>query len=240
MLPDDPNRPAGPTPPSDPEPAFRLNPTTITPNAPFIPPPPKRRLPVLPLAIALVALLAGGALFMSGYTMGRQMALEPGTPATASDAFEPFWDTYRTITQRYAGGDVDEDALIQGAIRGMIESLGDPYSSYLTSDEYHQSLQGISGQFEGIGAEMATEAPDGTQGCSTLGPDCTLVVVAPLEGSPAEKAGLRPGDFVIAADGAGFDGLTVDGALHPGEQSQSLPRHTARWMDRGGSTEDDP
>ena len=79
MLPDDPNRPAGPTPPPDPEPAFRLNPTTITPNAPFTPPPPKRRLPVLPLAIALVALLAGGALFMSGYTMGRQMALEPGT-----------------------------------------------------------------------------------------------------------------------------------------------------------------
>ena len=156
MLPDDPNRPAGPTPPVDPEPAFRLNPTTITPNTPFIPPPPKRRLPVLPLAIALVALLAGGALFMSGYTMGRQMALEPGTPATASDAFEPFWDTYRTITQRYAGGEVDEDALIQGAIRGMIEALGDPYSSYLTSEEYEQSLQGISGQFEGIGAEMAT------------------------------------------------------------------------------------
>ena len=95
----------------------------------------------------------------------------------------------------------------------MIESLGDPYSSYLTSEEYQQSLQGISGQFEGIGAEMATEAPDGTQGCSTLGPECTLVVVAPLEGSPAEEAGLRPGDLVIAADGAGFDGLTVDGAL---------------------------
>ena len=213
MLPDDPNRPAGPTPPADAEPAFRLNPAPITPNASFIQPPPKRRLPVLPLAIALVALLAGGALFMSGYTMGRQMALEPGTPATASDAFEPFWDTYRTITQRYAGGDVDEDALIQGAIRGMIESLGDPYSSYLTSEEYQQSLQGISGQFEGIGAEMATEAPDGTQGCSTLGPECSLVVVAPLEGSPAEEAGLRPGDLVIAADGAGFDGLTVDGAL---------------------------
>ena len=72
MLPDDPNRPAGPTPPPEPEPepepAFRLNPTTITPNAPFNPPPPKRRLPVLPLAIALVAVLAGGALFMSGYT----------------------------------------------------------------------------------------------------------------------------------------------------------------------------
>jgi carboxyl-terminal processing protease len=169
-------------------------------------------LPILPLAVALVAILAGGALFMSGYTMGRQMALEPGTPAAASDAFKPFWDTYRAITQRYAGGDVDEPALIQGAIRGMIDALGDPYSSYLTSEEYRDSLQGIAGQFEGIGAEIATEAADGTQGCATLGPDCTLVIIAPLEGSPAEKAGLEPGDHVLAADGAAFDGLTVDGA----------------------------
>jgi carboxyl-terminal processing protease len=213
MLPEDPQQPAGTPPPVEPEPAWRLNPTTVTPNAPLIPPPPKRRLPVLPLAIALVAILAGGALFMSGYTMGRQMALEPGTPPAATDRFEAFWDTYRTITQRYAGGDVDEEALVQGAIRGMIESLGDPYSSYLTSDEYRQSLQGISGQFEGIGAEMATEAPDGTQGCATLGPECSLVVVAPLEGSPAEKAGLKAGDFVLEADGTGFDGLTVDDAL---------------------------
>jgi carboxyl-terminal processing protease len=213
MLPEDPQQPAGTPPPVEPEPAWRLNPTTVTPNAPLIPPPPKRRLPVLPLAIALVAILAGGALFMSGYTMGRQMALEPGTPPAATDRFEAFWDTYRTITLRYAGGDVDEEALVQGAIRGMIESLGDPYSSYLTSEEYRQSLQGISGQFEGIGAEMATEAPDGTQGCATLGPECSLVVVAPLEGSPAEKAGLKAGDFVLEADGTGFDGLTVDDAL---------------------------
>jgi carboxyl-terminal processing protease len=184
------------------------------PPAPVVrPPPAARRLPVLPLAIALVAILAGGALFMSGYTMGRQMALEPGTPAASSDAFEPFWDTYRTITQRYAGGEVDQATLIQGAIRGMIEALEDPYSSYLTSEEYRQSLQGISGQFEGIGAEMATEAADGTQGCAPLGPECALVVIAPLEGSPAERAGLEPGDLVLAADGSGFDGLTIDDAL---------------------------
>jgi carboxyl-terminal processing protease len=213
MLPDEPEQPAGEPAAAEPEPAWRLNPSPVTPNVPVMPPPPKRRLPILPLAIVIVAVLAGGALFMSGYTMGRQMALEPGTPPTAGDRFEAFWDTYRTITQRYAGGDVDEDGLIQGAIRGMIESLGDPYSSYLTSEEYRDSLQGISGQFEGIGAEMATEAPDGTQGCATLGPDCLLVVVTPLEGSPAEKAGLKAGDLVLAADGAGFDGLTVDDAL---------------------------
>jgi carboxyl-terminal processing protease len=167
---------------------------------------------ILPLAVVLVAVLAGGALFMSGYTLGRQMALEPGTPPTQADAFDPFWETYDAITKRYAGGEVDRDALIQGAIRGMIEALDDPYSSYLTSEEYRDSLQGISGQFEGIGAEIATEAADGTQGCATLGPDCRLVIVAPLDGSPAERAGLLAGDLVLAADGAPLDGLTVDGA----------------------------
>jgi carboxyl-terminal processing protease len=172
-----------------------------------------RGIPVVRIAIALVAVLAGGALFMSGYTMGRQTGVEPGTPVSEDDRFRPFWDTYHTITDRYAGGELDRDALVQGAIRGMIEELEDPYSSYLTAEEYRQSLQDIGGQFEGIGAEIATEAPDGSQGCGTLGPDCALVIVAPIVGSPAEKVGLQPGDRILAVDGSTLDGLTVDGAL---------------------------
>ena len=171
-----------------------------------------RGIPILPIAIALVAILAGGALFMSGYSMGRQTAVEPGTPVSEDEAFRPFWDTYHTITDRYAGGEVDRDAIVQGAIRGMIDALGDPYSSYLTSEEYRESLQGISGEFEGIGAEIATQAADGTQGCATLGSDCRLVIIAPLAGSPAEKAGVRAGDLILAADGVALDGLTVDEA----------------------------
>src|SRR5262245_27474936 len=111
---------------------------------------PPRRFPVLAMSLALVAVLGGSALFISGYTMGRQAGAEPGTTA----AFQPFWDTYHTIDDRYAGGDVDRETLVQGAIKGMIESLGDPFSQYLTSTEYRDSLQGISGQFEGIGAEI--------------------------------------------------------------------------------------
>ena len=171
-----------------------------------------RSSPILLTAIAVVALLAGGALFMSGYTMGRQVALEPGTPVSDDAAFRPFWDTYHTINDRYAGGEVDHDAIVQGAIRGMIEALGDPYSSYLTSKEYRDTLQGISGQFEGIGVEIATQAADGTQGCATLGIGCRLVVVTPIAGSPASRVDLRSGDVILAAGGVPFDGLTVDGA----------------------------
>ena len=174
--------------------------------------PTRRTSPVLLTAIAVVALLAGGALFMSGYTMGRQVAREPGTPVSEDGAFRPFWDTYHTINERYAGGEVDRDAIVQGAIRGMIDALGDPYSSYLTSKEYHDTLQGISGQFEGIGVEISTQAADGTQGCATLGVGCRLVVVAPIAGSPASRADLRTGDVILAAGGIPFDGLTVDGA----------------------------
>jgi carboxyl-terminal processing protease len=172
----------------------------------------RRRVRLLPVAVAIVAVLAGSALFLSGYTMGRQAAAEPGTPVSAAEAFQPFWDAYHTINERYAGGAVDRNSLIQGAIRGMIAALGDPYSTYLTSEEYRQSLQGISGQFEGIGAEIATQATDGTQGCATLGPDCHLLITGALPDSPAERAGLKSGDLVLKADGASLDGLTVDAA----------------------------
>jgi carboxyl-terminal processing protease len=167
---------------------------------------------ILPLAIAVVVILGGSALFMSGYSIGQQAAAHPGTPVSDEDAFAPFWDTYDTINERYAGGEVDRATLIQGAIRGLIESLGDPYSTYMTSDEYRRSLQGLSGQFEGIGAEIATQAPDGTQGCSPLGPDCRLVITNPLEGSPARQAGLLVGDLVLRADGVSLDGLSIDDA----------------------------
>ncbi len=171
-----------------------------------------RRVPVFPLAIVLVAILAGGALFLSGYSLGLRATTEPGTPVTDEQAFEPFWDAYHTVTERYAGGEVDRQALISGAIKGMIDALGDPYSSYLTPEEYRQSLLGISGQFEGIGAEIATQGANGTQGCVTLGPDCRLLIISAIPGSPAEKAGLLAGDLITATDGVPLDGLDVDAA----------------------------
>jgi carboxyl-terminal processing protease len=214
MTPDDPLQdPVPATPPDETSPLLQPTSTFVVPMpVPTYAPPPRRRAPILAVAVALVAVLAGGALFMSGYMVGHRSATDPGTPVSDDQAFQPFWDTYHFIQDRYAGDDVDREALIQGAIKGMIGALGDPYSSYLTSDEYRDSLQGINNQFEGIGAEIATQATDGTQGCAPLGPECRLLVVAPIAGSPAEKAGLKAGDLVLATDGVPLDGLTVDGA----------------------------
>ncbi len=174
----------------------------------------RRTSPILAVAIAVVTVLAGGALFMSGFLVGERAASQPGTPATRADVFQPFWDTYEAIDSQYAGGEIDQQALIRGAIKGMVEALGDPYSTYLTLEEYRSGLQDLSGQFEGIGAEIGTKdtASGTTAECSTLGPTCVLVIVSPIEGSPAQKAGLKPGDEVLAVDGSGLDGLTVDGA----------------------------
>ena len=229
MLPSDPERPVGahsadsvdladaePIDPTD-APPTAIAPSAVSDQPVVVTVPvsraPRRRIPVLTIAAALVAVLAGGALFMSGYSLGRQEVLQPGTPPTATEEFQPFWDAYRTIVDRYAGGEIDHKALIEGAIRGMIQSLDDPYSSYLTPEEYRESLQGISGQFEGIGAEIGTVDADGTAtDCATFGPDCRLVIIAPLDGSPALEAGIEAGDVISAVDGSSIDGLTIDQA----------------------------
>jgi carboxyl-terminal processing protease len=167
--------------------------------------------PILAIATIIVSILAGSALFVSGFLVGQRSIAQPGTPVAAEGSFQPFWDTYDTILKRYAGGNVDQGGLIRGAIKGMVDSLGDPYSAYLTPDQYRQGLQDLSGQFEGIGAEIGTTDSKGqTSTCTTLGPECFLTVVSPIEGSPSEKAGVKAGDKIVAVDGATLDGLSVD------------------------------
>ncbi len=210
----DPGGTPGPTPAEpDSAPLSTTDPYEVPPRPVTVAGARRRGVPVLTVAIALVAVLAGSALFMSGYTLGQHRAEQPGTPASDDVAFQPFWDAYRQIVDRYAGGDVDKDALIEGAIKGMFEALGDPYSSYLTPEDFQSTLQGISGQFEGIGAEIGTvDAAGETSDCVELSPDCRLVIVAPLDGSPAQGAGLRAGDVVAAVDGTSLNGETIEEA----------------------------
>jgi len=186
---------------------------------------------VLAVAVALVALVGGGALFLSGYSIGLRQSAEPGTPATEEAQFQAFWDAYHNIRDRYPLGPVDQKTLVEGAIKGMVESLGDPYSSYLTSEEFRGTLRDISGEFEGIGAEIGTvDATGATVDCATFGPNCRLVIVSPIEGSPAAKAGLKPGDVIVTVDGNTLDGLTPDEARDRirGAKGTSVTLHIER------------
>jgi carboxyl-terminal processing protease len=160
------------------------------------------------VALFLVAVLAGSALFAAGFTLGLQQSLTPGTRESEQELFAPFWEAYRKITSEFVGSYEPKD-LVEGAIQGMFGALGDPYSSYMTSDEYQQSLQGIEGSFEGIGANMDARQADGTP-CTTLGGGCDLVVEGVLPGSPAEKGGLLAEDRVVAVDDQPVAGSTID------------------------------
>jgi carboxyl-terminal processing protease len=224
MLPNDPSRPAADGAPgasASPDPLSAAGsspaPTGLVDQPVVVPvvPPPVERRRGFPFAISLVlvAVMAGGALFLSGYQMGRDAAAAPGTAASEVDAWKPFWNVYEAITQRYPLDPVDRTTLIEGAIKGMVESVGDPYSSYLSPQDYTTTLDDISGTFEGIGAEIGSvDAAGNTSDCAIFGPTCFLVVIAPIEGSPAEKAGLKPGDVILMVDGSRLDGLTPDEA----------------------------
>jgi carboxyl-terminal processing protease len=174
--------------------------------------PGRHRPGILTAAVVLVGLLAGAALFLSGYSLGARISTTPGTPAEERALFAPFWDAYHSITNTYVG-EVDPATLVEGAIDGMFDALGDPYSGYMTPEELRAARESLGGQFEGIGAEITTRDSGTNEVCNPLGPECLMIVVAPLAGSPAERAGLLAGDVVQAIDGASVDGLTLDEAI---------------------------
>lgn len=164
------------------------------------------------VALAIVGVLAGAALFISGFTLGQLRASSPGTSADRQAQFQPFWDAYNKISSEYVG-EVDQHKLVEGAIGGLFDALGDPFSSYMSSEDFRNSLSGISGQFEGIGAEMATRDQAGKEGCTPLGEGCKLVVSHLVANAPAAQAGIVEGDVLKAVDGTTVDGSVVEDVI---------------------------
>jgi carboxyl-terminal processing protease len=145
-------------------------------------------------------------------TPGPTPILETITCAEPSEAFAVLCEVYADIKGEYVDEISDED-LVDGAVRGMIEyGLEDPYSGYLTPDQYGSALDDLSGSFSGIGAEVGMENladPEDLASCTVVTDSCAMVIVAPLDDSPAEQAGLRPGDQVLAVDGTSTLGETL-------------------------------
>jgi carboxyl-terminal processing protease len=150
-------------------------------------------------------------------TPGPTPILETVTCTAPSDAFAVLCEVYADIKGEYVDEISDED-LVDGAVRGMIEyGLEDPYSGYLTPDQYGSALDDLSGSFSGIGAEVGMENladPDDLAACTVVTDTCAMVIVAPLDDSPAEQAGLRPGDQVLAVDGTSTLGETVSSLVY--------------------------
>jgi len=110
------------------------------------------------------------------------------TPEGLTTLFRPFWQAWGIVHDEFVDRPVDDTAMMRGAIRGMIEALGDEHSGYMDPDEYDQANISLEGSYEGIGAWVDTDAE-------------FLTIISPMPGSPAEAAGLEPGDQVIGVDG---------------------------------------
>jgi carboxyl-terminal processing protease len=112
------------------------------------------------------------------------------------DAFRPFWETWRFLQDEYFDQPLNNDLLAEGAIEGMLATLDDPNTRYLSPAHEKAARQSFDGNIEGIGAEVSSE-------------DGAIVIISPYEGSPAAEAGLRPGDILREADGVALTGMDV-------------------------------
>ena len=134
------------------------------------------------ISLALVAVLA--LTFGIGFQLGGRI---PSGPGEGPEVIKQAWDI---IFADYVDDEkLDSRALSGAAIKGILEELDDPYSSYLDIRDYQLSLSSLSGEFSGIGAQVAIQ-------------DNQLTIIAPIAGSPAEKAGIKAGDIILEVNGA--------------------------------------
>ncbi len=157
--------------------------------------------------MALLAISAA-VVFWAGLSLGSQAGR--GT-ADERAAIEAFSETYRSITERYIGTPAPKE-LVEGAIAGMFDVLGDPHSGYMPPGQFGAALDDARGEFEGVGAVMATEDASG-EPCEPIDAGCALRVLDVLAGAPAQAAGLHVDDIVTAVDGEALAGSTIDDAV---------------------------
>ena len=122
-------------------------------------------------------------------------------PVLANTDFSVFWNVWEKLENKfYDKSKLDAQQMLNGAISGLAQSLGDPYTVYLPSQQNNNFKQGLAGQFSGIGAELGMS-------------DEQVIVIAPLNGSPAQKAGVKAQDAIVKVDGVSTNGWSVSQAV---------------------------
>jgi len=120
------------------------------------------------------------------------------TPSESAADFARYWETWRRVQFGAVELSGSYQDLMRASLRAMVDSLGDPHTSYMNPFELRQSDLSLEGEYEGIGAWVDTTTGD------------YVTIIAPMEGSPAEAAGLQTGDKVLAVDGMDMTGVDGD------------------------------
>jgi len=140
------------------------------------------------------------AVFGLGIWVGvAKIAYHVPQPGTID--FSLFWDAYNKLQQNFINPDkIDDQKVIYGAIKGMAETLGDPYTDFFDPEQAKRFQQDLSGSFEGIGVEVGLKKG-------------LLTVIAPLDGTPGQKAGLKPGDIILKIKDKDTSSMTTEEAV---------------------------
>lgn len=166
----------------------------------------KKKLRVLAMGVALTLIIG-----VSVYAGNRLTAfgILPITSVSAvQSSLEKVNDTenfkkvleIREMLYRWYDGEIDDSKLAEGAIKGMVSSLGDQYTYYMNGKEFSDFKEKSQGNYMGIGIQVAAK-------------DGKIVVIAPIQGGPAEKAGIKTGDVILKVNGKPVSGNELDKAV---------------------------
>ncbi len=133
----------------------------------------------------------------------QQGAISCGSSPNSPDDIDmsTFWQTWEHVEEYYIGAeDLNHEEMVYGAISGMVESLGDPHTAFFNPDTSSIFREDLSGEIEGVGMEIGLR-------------DGAITVIAPLEDTPAQRAGLLPGDQIVTIDGASTSEMGTEEAV---------------------------
>lgn len=159
---------------------------------------------LLVVVLMVISFVAGLSWSGQSDNRSKQIAYSPEANNVSTESafdFNLYWEVWDKLKSDYVDKNkVKDDELFYGSLRGLVASVGDPYTVFMDPKEAKEFTDDLSGTFEGIGAEVGMR-------------DDIITIIAPLAGMPAEKAGLRSGDKLYAIDGESTLGLSVDAAV---------------------------
>ena len=146
------------------------------------------------------SLLAGSGMTYMGITvLEKRQGDQTNDQTSETTSLYKLDKAYQIILQNYVEN-VDKQKLEDGAIKGMLATLEDPYSVYMDQEAAKQFEQALDSSFEGIGAEISIE-------------EDKMIIVSPIKGSPAEKAGIKPQDQIISVNGEKVEGKDLNDVI---------------------------